>query len=341
MSTSCPLDRLRLRRDRWSTPRRLSSRRCGSSSPSSASSSAPDRWVAAAGHAWGQIDWTDELHLATEGAIDRDEARSRKHAFSAELDAATVLRPGLMTLLDEALAHSIPMGVASNSPSSWIESTPRTARASRITSTRVVTIDRVERGKPHPDPYLAAVALLDAPATRSVAFEDSEAGSRSAAAGGAVRHRRARPHDGRTTTSLQLTSRSTASMGSRCSKSRVRSLAPGLTPQVIACEWRREDVRKRCSSSSTARTVLVVCPTSSSSRSRSRSVSTTIWSTTTMRTPGHDFELAVGFLAQRGPAGGRAGEDGALLRHRAPRSRPSSTSSASRQAASPRCRPPA
>jgi HAD superfamily hydrolase (TIGR01509 family) len=144
---------------------------------------APDRWVAAAVHAWGQIDWTDELHLATEGAIDRHEARRRKHAFSAELDAATVLRPGLMTLLDEALARSIPMGVASNSPSSWIESNLERLGIAQYFHA-VVTIDRVERGKPHPDPYLAAVALLDAPATRSVAFEDSEAGSRSAAAAG-------------------------------------------------------------------------------------------------------------------------------------------------------------
>lgn len=144
---------------------------------------APDRWVAAAGHAWGQIDWAHELHLATEGAIDRDEARRRKHEFSAELDAVTVLRSGLLTLLDEAWARSIPMGVASNSPWSWIESNLERLGIAQYFEA-IVTIDRVERGKPHPDPYLAAVALLDAPPVRSVAFEDSEAGTRAAAAAG-------------------------------------------------------------------------------------------------------------------------------------------------------------
>jgi HAD superfamily hydrolase (TIGR01509 family) len=144
---------------------------------------APDRWAAAAGHAWGQIDWAGELHLATAGAIDREEARRRKHAFSTELDSATVLRPGLMALLEEALAQSIPMGVASNSPSSWIESNLERLEIACYFDA-IVTIDRVERGKPHPDPYLAACRLLDAAPANSVAFEDSEAGTRSAASAG-------------------------------------------------------------------------------------------------------------------------------------------------------------
>ncbi len=144
---------------------------------------APDRWVAAAGHAWGQIDWSDELHIATEGAVDREEARRRKHAFSTELDAATVLRPGLALLLEEARAHSIPMGVASNSPSSWIDSNLDRLEIVHYFEA-IVTIDRVERGKPFPDPYLEACRLLDAAPTSSVAFEDSEAGTQSAASAG-------------------------------------------------------------------------------------------------------------------------------------------------------------
>lgn len=144
---------------------------------------APDRWIVAAGHSWGQFDWADELRVATSGEIDVDEARRRKHAFSTELDAATVLRTGLAMLLDEARAHSIPMGIASNSPAAWIESNlDRLGIAHYFDA--IVTIDRVERGKPYPDPYVAAVALLDSPAGRSVAFEDSEAGTQSAASAG-------------------------------------------------------------------------------------------------------------------------------------------------------------
>ena len=48
----------------------------------------------------------------------------------------------------------------------------------------LATIDRVERGKPFPDPFLKACRLLDAAPTSSVAFEDSEAGTQSAASAG-------------------------------------------------------------------------------------------------------------------------------------------------------------
>jgi HAD superfamily hydrolase (TIGR01509 family) len=47
-----------------------------------------------------------------------------------------------------------------------------------------VTGDEVARGKPHPDPYLAAAALVGAEAADCVAIEDSPTGARSAHAAG-------------------------------------------------------------------------------------------------------------------------------------------------------------
>ncbi len=44
----------------------------------------------------------------------------------------------------------------------------------------VVGGDTVERGKPHPEPYLLAVELTGADASRSIAVEDSPAGARAA-----------------------------------------------------------------------------------------------------------------------------------------------------------------
>ena len=48
----------------------------------------------------------------------------------------------------------------------------------------VVAGDEVERGKPHPDPYLRAAELLGVPAPACVALEDSPTGVRSAEAAG-------------------------------------------------------------------------------------------------------------------------------------------------------------
>ena len=52
------------------------------------------------------------------------------------------------------------------------------------TFARVVTGDRVERGKPHPEPYLTAAAELGVDAEDCVAIEDSNTGAKSAEAAG-------------------------------------------------------------------------------------------------------------------------------------------------------------
>jgi HAD superfamily hydrolase (TIGR01509 family) len=142
----------------------------------------PDQWIASAGTMWG-ADWVDQLHTATAGVADPHESRRRKRAYIAELHHTTLLRPGLLPLLDEIRAHAIPMAIASNSPSDWID-----FQLDRLGLTEYfpisVTIDRVERGKPFPDPYLHAVRLLGAEPGGSVAFEDSEAGTQSAVSAG-------------------------------------------------------------------------------------------------------------------------------------------------------------
>ena len=142
----------------------------------------PDRWIAAAGTMWG-FDWVEDLVTATAGVADPHEARRRKRTYITELNAATVVRPGLFELLDEIRSDGIPMGIASNSGSDWIDfQLDRLGLTDYFTA--IVTIDRVERGKPYPDPYLKAVTLLGAEARGTVAFEDSEAGTQSACAAG-------------------------------------------------------------------------------------------------------------------------------------------------------------
>ncbi len=50
----------------------------------------------------------------------------------------------------------------------------------------VVTGDVVDRGKPHPEPYLAAARELDVLASECLAIEDSGTGATSAVAAGCV-----------------------------------------------------------------------------------------------------------------------------------------------------------
>ena len=54
------------------------------------------------------------------------------------------------------------------------------------TFTRTVVGDEVPRGKPHPDPYLAAAAAVGADPRDCVALEDSPNGARAARAAGCV-----------------------------------------------------------------------------------------------------------------------------------------------------------
>jgi HAD superfamily hydrolase (TIGR01509 family) len=48
----------------------------------------------------------------------------------------------------------------------------------------VVTGDRVDRGKPHPEPYLTAARALGVPAADCLAIEDSDTGATSAVSAG-------------------------------------------------------------------------------------------------------------------------------------------------------------
>ncbi len=92
--------------------------------------------------------------------------------------------PGVEALLDELDAAGVPAGIASSSPTSWIEG--HLARLGLLD--RFATIAGEERvggrTKPLPDTYLLACRDLDAAPARSVALEDSGPGCRAALAAG-------------------------------------------------------------------------------------------------------------------------------------------------------------
>ena len=103
-------------------------------------------------------------------------------AMAAEYARHLPLLPGAVDAV-RSLAGRWPLGVASSSPRSLIETVLATAGLSSAFAA-VVSSEEVARGKPAPDVYLAAADRLSVAPTACAAVEDSSNGLRSAAAAG-------------------------------------------------------------------------------------------------------------------------------------------------------------
>lgn len=91
-------------------------------------------------------------------------------------------RPGARELLTSLADAGVPRALVTMSYTRFVE--PVLAHLPPGTFDAVVTGDVVDRGKPHPEPYLTAARLLDVLASECLAIEDSETGATSAAAAG-------------------------------------------------------------------------------------------------------------------------------------------------------------
>jgi HAD superfamily hydrolase (TIGR01509 family) len=91
-------------------------------------------------------------------------------------------RPGALELLTDLDAQGVPCALVTMSWQRFVE--PILARLPEGTFATVVTGDRVEFGKPHPEPYLTAAAELGLAPGDCVAIEDSNTGAKSAVAAG-------------------------------------------------------------------------------------------------------------------------------------------------------------
>ena len=103
-------------------------------------------------------------------------------AMADEYSRHLPLLPGAVEAV-RSLAGRWPLGVASSSPRSLIETVLATAGLESAFAA-VVSSEEVPRGKPAPDVYLAAADRLSAAPTACAAVEDSSNGLRAAAAAG-------------------------------------------------------------------------------------------------------------------------------------------------------------
>ena len=93
-------------------------------------------------------------------------------------------RPGARELLEDLRAADVPCALVTMSWTRLVE--PILEHLPAGTFASVVTGDRVEQGKPHPEPYLRAADELGVDAADCVAIEDSNTGVRSGVAAGCV-----------------------------------------------------------------------------------------------------------------------------------------------------------
>jgi HAD superfamily hydrolase (TIGR01509 family) len=100
----------------------------------------------------------------------------------ARIRRAVPWRPGAVELLADLRAHGVRCGLVTMSYRRFVA--PVLEALPGDTFEIVVTGDAVSQGKPHPEPYTTAAALLGVDPGQTLAVEDSNTGVRSAVAAG-------------------------------------------------------------------------------------------------------------------------------------------------------------
>lgn len=100
----------------------------------------------------------------------------------ARIEQEVPWRPGAVELLADLGAAGVPCALVTMSYERFVA--PVLAALPEGSFAAVVTGDGVTSGKPHPEPYLTAAALLGVEPSSCVAIEDSNTGAKSAEAAG-------------------------------------------------------------------------------------------------------------------------------------------------------------
>jgi HAD superfamily hydrolase (TIGR01509 family) len=100
----------------------------------------------------------------------------------ARVEKRVPWRPGAVELLADLRAHDIRCALVTMSYRRFVA--PILAGLPEDTFEVVVTGDAVTHGKPHPEPYQKAAAILGVAPARTLAIEDSNTGARSAESAG-------------------------------------------------------------------------------------------------------------------------------------------------------------
>lgn len=131
-------------------------------------------------------DWFDPIAYLEEQIgerVDREAMLSRHRQLHREMIEAEAILPGVEEYLTQAGELGLRLGVASSSSRDWVE-----GHLGRLGLDGpwdcMFCWDDVERAKPEPDLYLAALGALGVTEREAIAFEDSPNGVAAACAAG-------------------------------------------------------------------------------------------------------------------------------------------------------------
>ncbi|WP_406139496.1 HAD family hydrolase [Streptomyces sp. NBC_01089] len=122
------------------------------------------------------------VHEHGVGLTVADAAARLDRDFTAGVASGVTVQPGALRLLDQAAALGIAVALVTASERHVADMVLGTLGAHRFAAS--VASGESARGKPHPDPYLAAAAALGADPARCLAVEDTPTGAAAALAAG-------------------------------------------------------------------------------------------------------------------------------------------------------------
>ncbi|HLE73448.1 MAG TPA: HAD family hydrolase [Anaerolineales bacterium] len=142
--------------------------------------------------AWGQIvggtgasDFDPHSHLERlcGQELDREEIWINRRKLYLDSITQQPILPGVLEILESAERLGLGLGVASSSPENWVRGhLARLGLYQRFDT--IKTAEDVERTKPHPQLYLAAMDALGIEPSEGIVFEDSPNGVKAAKSAG-------------------------------------------------------------------------------------------------------------------------------------------------------------
>lgn len=142
----------------------------------------PEFWASIIGYGDSHFDPMADLERLLGRPLDREALQSARRRRQTELTIALEILPGVREWRRDAAARGVRLGVASSSSRRWV--TGHLERLGLDGWDCVRCGDDVDRTKPAPDLYLAALECLGVAARDAVAVEDSRVGVEAAKAAG-------------------------------------------------------------------------------------------------------------------------------------------------------------